>query len=240
MLLFAPPHRIVDTDLGRVEIDHPPRDGAMEHLPQRLGCFKAVTGRERHPPLRDLLRRQLPDAAITEHRGRLAEQIAELLDRHRLRVVLREVRLHEFGEREPACDASLTSQQLALECITRILLRGKPAPLDPLRVAAAGPEAIRPQPLTAGSATREFDCLSLLHHRWDPLLSGVDPLPARSSLREGRRSGGERSGRLLGRRRRQTESDANDGPVTPRARVSARARAAREAARASWVTAGTS
>src|SRR6266498_3743237 len=128
MLLFAPPHRIVDTDLGRVEIDHPPRDGAMEHLPQRLGCFKAVTGRERHPPLRDLLRRQLTDAAITEHRGRLAEQIAELLDRYRLHVVLREVRLHEFGEREPACDASLTSQplELALECITRTCSEANP------------------------------------------------------------------------------------------------------------------
>src|SRR6266508_2176662 len=121
MQLLTPPHRILDTDLGRVEIDHPARDGALDHLPQRRGCFKAVTGRERHPPLRDLLRRQLTDAAITEHRGRLAEQIAELLDRHRLRVVLREVRLHEFGEREPACDASLTSQPLELARPAKLL-----------------------------------------------------------------------------------------------------------------------
>ena len=148
-LLFPPPHRVVDTDLGRVDVEHPPRHCSVEDLPQRLGCLEAVTGRERHPPLGDLLRGQLTDPAVTEHGGRLAEQIAELLDRHRLHVVLRQVGLDELGERQPARDSSLASKpfEFALERVTRVLLRGEPATLDALGVAAAGPVAIRPQPL---------------------------------------------------------------------------------------------
>jgi hypothetical protein len=156
MLLLAAPRRVVDADLGRVDVDHSPGHSAVEHLPQRLRCLEAVAGRERHPPLGDLLRGQLPDAAIAEDGDCLAEQVAELLDRHRLHVVLRQVRLDELGEREPARDPPLTSKplELALERVTRVPLRGKPATLDALGVAPACAEAIRPQPLAAVSAAR--------------------------------------------------------------------------------------
>jgi hypothetical protein len=116
----------------------------VEDLPQCLGCFEAVAGRERHPPLGDLLRGQLADLPIAEHRRGLAEQVAELLDRHRLHAVLCKVRLHELGEREPPRDPSLPSKplELTLERVTRVLLRNEAAPLNTLRAAPAGPEAI--------------------------------------------------------------------------------------------------
>ena len=118
----------------------------MEDLPERLGRLEAVTRRQGHPPLGDLLRSQLADPAVTENGGRLAEEIAELLDRHGLHVVLLQVCLDELCEREPARDSSLTPKpfEFALERATRILLRGEPATLDALGVAPAGPVAIRP------------------------------------------------------------------------------------------------
>ena len=44
MLLLTPPHRVVDADLRRIDIDHPPRHGPVKDLPERLGCFEAVAG----------------------------------------------------------------------------------------------------------------------------------------------------------------------------------------------------
>src|SRR5712691_7154291 len=97
------------------------------------------------------MRRQLADLSIAEHRSRLAEQVAELLDRDRLDVVLRQVGLDELGEREPTHDPSLPPKplELTLECVTRVLLGGEPATLDALGVAAACPVTVRPQPFTA-------------------------------------------------------------------------------------------
>jgi hypothetical protein len=125
-------------------------------LADGLCCFEAVAGSERHPPRRDLLCSQLADAAITEDCGCLAEQVAELLDRHGLHIVLGQVRLNKLRERESARDPSLPSKplELALESITRVLLGNEPSALNALRVAAAGPVAVRPQPLAVGSATR--------------------------------------------------------------------------------------
>src|SRR2546423_1564830 len=60
----------------------PPRNGRVKDLSERLGCFEAIAGRGRHPPRRDLLRRQLTDRAIAEDGSCFAEQIAELLDCH--------------------------------------------------------------------------------------------------------------------------------------------------------------
>src|SRR5207302_4520581 len=96
-----------------------------------------------------------------------AEEVAELVDRHRLYVVLVEVGLHELREREPPCDPALSSKplELTLERIARVLLGGEPTALDALRVAPAGAVAVGPQPLTVGAAARQFECLSLLHHR---------------------------------------------------------------------------
>jgi hypothetical protein len=183
MLLLPPPYRVVDADLRRIDVDHPPRHRAVKHLPQRLCRFEAVAGREPHPPRSDLLGGQLANPSIAEHGRCLAEQVAELLDRHRLDVVLRQVRLDELGEGERARDPTLAPHpiELTLERVPRVLLAGESATLNALGATAARPVTVRPQRLAAAVPPCEFEDLSLLHHRWDLLLSGVDPLPPRCS-----------------------------------------------------------
>jgi hypothetical protein len=146
MLLLSASRRVVDADLRGIDVDHSPGDRSLQHLPERLGRLEAVPGRERHPPLGDLLWGQLTDAPVTGHRGRLAQQIAQLLDRHRLDVVLRQVCLDQLVERQSPRDARLPSEplELALERVTRVGLRGVPAPLNTLGVTAASSVAIRP------------------------------------------------------------------------------------------------
>src|SRR5438093_11030958 len=102
--------------------------------------------------------------------------------------MLFEVCLDEFSEREFPRDPLLSSKpfQLMIKRVARVLLGSEAATLHALRVAAAGPVAIRPQPLAAGSAKRQFECLSLLHHRFGSLLSGVDPLLLKSFNTEAR------------------------------------------------------
>jgi len=51
MLLIPSPHRIVDADLRRVDVNHSPRHGSLEHLPKRLGRLEAVASESR-PPVR--------------------------------------------------------------------------------------------------------------------------------------------------------------------------------------------
>src|SRR6266508_3701582 len=101
MLLLPAPYRVVDAALRRIAVDHPPRHRPVKHLPQSLCRFEAVAGREPHPPLSYLLRGQLTNPSIAERGRCLAEQVAELLNRHWLDVVLRQVRLDGFGERCP-------------------------------------------------------------------------------------------------------------------------------------------
>jgi hypothetical protein len=55
MLLFAPSRWVVDADFGWVDVDQSPDDGSVQDLPQRLGCLKAKSGRNRHPPLGNLM-----------------------------------------------------------------------------------------------------------------------------------------------------------------------------------------
>jgi hypothetical protein len=44
MLLLPPPSGVVDADLRRVDVEHPPGDRTVEDLPKRLCRFEAVTG----------------------------------------------------------------------------------------------------------------------------------------------------------------------------------------------------
>jgi hypothetical protein len=60
------------------------------------------------------LRGQLADEVITEHGRCLAQQIAELLDRDRLEVVLFEVGLDELRERQSSRDPAFSSKPLEL------------------------------------------------------------------------------------------------------------------------------
>ncbi len=134
MLLLAPADRVVDTDLRRVHVEHPPRHRPMKDLAERLSRFEPVAGRDVHPPGGDLLRGQLADLPIAEHGRRLAQEIAELLDRHRLHVMLREMNLHELGKRERARDPSLASKslKLAVEGVACVQLGGEAAALHAL------------------------------------------------------------------------------------------------------------
>lgn len=80
----------------------PQSDGAGEDLAQRLAGFEAMPGGDRHAPRGDLLRAQLADRHVAERGDRLARQPWQLAQRRRLDVVLGEVLVDEFGERERA------------------------------------------------------------------------------------------------------------------------------------------
>ncbi|TML07442.1 MAG: hypothetical protein E6G38_08905 [Actinobacteria bacterium] len=123
---------VVDADLGRVEVEHSPDNGAVEHLSDGLCRLESVTARKVHPPFGDLLRGQLADTSLTEDRGRLAEQPAQLLDRHRLHVVLGEVNVYEFREGEAARDPLLAADSVAftVERVDCVLLGDEAAALN--------------------------------------------------------------------------------------------------------------
>jgi hypothetical protein len=104
-LLGAPPLRVIDTVLGRVDVDHPPLDSATQHLPKRLRRFEAMPGRDRHPPSRDLLRTQLSQTLIAELADRFRQEPTQLLYRLRLRVVLGQVLIDKRGECQRASGA---------------------------------------------------------------------------------------------------------------------------------------
>ena len=120
-LLGAPPLRVVDALLGRVDIDHSPGDSPGQHLPQRLGRLETVPGGDRHPPRRDLLRPKLPETPITKLCDGFREQPAQLRDRLGLRVMLRQVLVDEPSERQRGCGAVRAPQALKrpLECLPR-------------------------------------------------------------------------------------------------------------------------
>ena len=96
-LLRSPALRIIDAVLGRIDVDHSPFDGARQHLPERSGCLESMSGRDRHPPVGDLLRTQLADPQPAERGDGLREQPAQLLDRLWLRLVLSEILIDEFA-----------------------------------------------------------------------------------------------------------------------------------------------
>ena len=71
-LLPAPRRGIVDAELRRVDVDHPPDNRPREHLPQRLRRVEAVAQRG-DPPGGDLLRPDVPDRPLAEDRDGLCE-----------------------------------------------------------------------------------------------------------------------------------------------------------------------
>jgi hypothetical protein len=83
----------------------------MKNLSKCLHRLEAVAGRERHSPFGDLLRRQLPQTPGAEDRGRLAKQPPQLRNRHRLHIVLSEIRVDKFGERERTRDPALAARR---------------------------------------------------------------------------------------------------------------------------------
>src|SRR5215207_3948182 len=92
--------RIVDTGPGRIRVEDPPSNSPAQDLAQRLGRLEAMPLRQRRPPRADLVRSQLDDAPVAERARRLRQQPAQLRDRARCRLMLREVFLDELAQRD--------------------------------------------------------------------------------------------------------------------------------------------
>src|SRR5207253_492775 len=130
-----------------------------------------------HPPFGDLLRGQLADLSIAEYRRRLAQQVAELLDRDRLDVVLGEVGLDELGEREPPCDPPFSPKplELALERLTSVLLSGPTVALErQIACRRSGRSYHSGQAVTARDMVVGSDTLC---HQAAPLVGGGHAMP---------------------------------------------------------------
>jgi len=69
---------VLNAQLGGIDVEHPPEDGAPQHLPQRLRCFEAVSRTDRHPPGGDLMWLQLVEPPLAEGGDRMGEQPAQL------------------------------------------------------------------------------------------------------------------------------------------------------------------
>src|SRR5436309_6196945 len=140
-LLRVAPLRIVDSLLGRIDVNHPPDDGSPEHLPQRLRRLEPVSWRNRHPPGSDRLRAKLRQPARAESPHCFREQPAQFLDRLRLSRVLSQVLIDELTERQGTPAAALTAHPLqrSLERLARVPLGRETTPLHTSRAAATHP-----------------------------------------------------------------------------------------------------
>jgi hypothetical protein len=165
-LLHVAPLRVLDPELGRVDVEQSPADRAGEHLPERLGRLEAVPDRNRHPPRRDPRRAKLAQAPFAEGAKRLLKRPAKLRGRLRLALVLGEIHVDELGQRRRLHEALFASQLLEhpLERLRSCLLRVEAATLHPLGAAAADPVPVRP-PRPVRAPPREWKHLALLRHR---------------------------------------------------------------------------
>jgi hypothetical protein len=82
-LLGRAPLRILHAQLRRIDVEQPPDDSALQHLPQRLGRLEAISGPDRHPPGGDLMRFQFVEPTLAERGDGVREQPAQLLERDR-------------------------------------------------------------------------------------------------------------------------------------------------------------
>jgi DNA-binding SARP family transcriptional activator len=88
--------------IGRgAELEHAPHDRSGEHLPKRLGRLESIAAWDSHPPRRDLDRVELVEGTVAKRLQRAAEKKAQLLERRRRDLVLREVLVDELGEGAP-------------------------------------------------------------------------------------------------------------------------------------------
>src|SRR5437870_5195399 len=107
-----------------------------------------------------------PETPITKLCDGFREQPAQLRDRLGLRVMLRQVLVDEPSERQRGCGAVRAPQALKrpLECLPRIPLGLKTAPLHPPRAAPANPIAVTPERLSASRLRLHPYDLTQLHH----------------------------------------------------------------------------
>jgi len=112
-----------------------------------------------------------PIRRVAERCNSFAEQPAELFDRHRLDVVLREVDLDELNEGQAAWDPLLAADTVerTLERVGCVVLACEATSLDALRVATAGSVAVCPLRLAVPPLPLELKHLALLHRSPSPV-----------------------------------------------------------------------
>jgi len=123
--------------------------------------------RQRRPPRADLLRLQVDDAAVAERGRRLRQQPAQLRERARLRLMLREILLGQLAQRhlpKPPV-AAIQPLERDLQRLQRLALTREPAHLGPCRATTVDAIAIRPRRLAISASRLQLEHLSLLNHR---------------------------------------------------------------------------
>lgn len=124
-----------------------------------------MTLRDRQPLRIHVPRREIRKPLLPEHARRLAEQPAELRDRHRLCLMQLEILLDELGERDRGRTATGAE---ALQSLVKRQLRlspcREPTDLWPRGAAALETKPIRPQRLAVRVSALQLEHLTLLDH----------------------------------------------------------------------------
>lgn len=167
----SPAARVVDAGLGRIGVDDLPGDGAVQHLSERLGGLEPMPLRQRRPPRADLLRPEVDNAALAERGRRLRQQPAQLRDRPRCRLMLRQVLRDQLAERDvtkpPVAAAKPLERDVqGLHCFA---LTRESADLWPRRATTVEAVAVRPERPAIRAAHLQLEHLSLLRHHRAPL-----------------------------------------------------------------------
>jgi hypothetical protein len=165
------PARVVDAGLGRIGVDDLPGDGAVQHLSERLGGLEAMSLGQRGTPGADLIRPEVHNAALAERARRLRQQPAQLRDRPRCCLMLRQVLRDQLAQRDltkpPVATAKPLERDLhSLHCFA---LTRESADLWPCRATTVEAVAVRPPRLAIHAARLQLEHVSLLRHH--PLLS---------------------------------------------------------------------
>jgi hypothetical protein len=164
-LLPGTPRPIANAALGRIEVDQSPVDRPVQNLAQRLSRLEAMSFGDAQPPRIDIHGRQIRDALAAEHRGRLAEQPAQLRDRHRRCLVHLQVLVDELAEGHcrpsPAWGDPIKS---FAKCLLRLFPAREATDLWPCRAASFESVPVCPQRLAVGVFRLQLEHMALLDH----------------------------------------------------------------------------
>ena len=151
--------------MAGLSVDQLPRDRPIQHLPERLGRFEAVTFWDGKPPRTDLLRRELAKAHFAQLGRGLPEQPAELRDRDAFTLMCIQVLLDPLAERQRRRTAAgHKPRQLVLKRPQRLSPSAEPAHLQSRRTAACDAIPVGPQRLPIRALRLQLEHLTLLDH----------------------------------------------------------------------------
>src|SRR5919201_1582949 len=122
--------------------------------------------RNRQPPRIDVPRRQIREALLLEHHGCLAEQPAQLRDRHPLGLTQIQELIEQLTKRDRGRTSTGTEpRELPRERLLRLRAAREAAHLWPRRAAPLEPVAVRPKRFAVGALRLQLEHLALLNHR---------------------------------------------------------------------------